>query len=96
MTADLSIEFESVEALSARLATAATSIAALLETRDREVATLRGQWTGEASAAYAAAHDSWTIDLRNINALLTEVSSTVAAAHTGYTAAENGNAQRWS
>jgi len=96
MTTDLLLDFDGMDSLGSRITAAATSISSLLVDLERQVAALRGQWTGEASNAYDSAHESWTRELGQITAILNEISAAVGAAREGYTVAERENAQRWS
>lgn len=80
--------FSSLETLERQLKRSSTAIAEELTRLDEQVVVLKGQWTGEAAAAYDVAHAKWTAQMAEMNSLLARISSAVGTARAVYSAAE--------
>lgn len=91
----LEVQFAGLDTAVTRLAASRDRIAAALGVLDGRVSTLRGQWLGEASDAYDAAHRDLAKGMRELNTLLGSASAELAKARTGYHSAEKNNAARW-
>ncbi|WP_313546851.1 WXG100 family type VII secretion target [Leifsonia aquatica] len=77
------------------LGRAAESIQAELDTLDREVAVLRGQWSGDAREAYDSAHAQWSQAMEALHRALTAAARAADAAGTRLSQAEEDVAARW-
>ncbi|WP_430868291.1 WXG100 family type VII secretion target [Demequina aurantiaca] len=92
----MSVRPEQVTALSENIRTGATSIRSELEQLDQKVATLRGQWGGEAQVSYDQAQRKWNASLGELQQLLEKIARSTQEISNGYTSTDNKASQRFS
>ncbi len=95
MKSRVTVKFDGVSEVAARLADAMSAIEATLATLDRESALLGSRWTGEASDAYVTAKHEWRASMVEINAFLGDAIRELEAANTRYKTADLANGTRW-
>jgi WXG100 family type VII secretion target len=95
MSSGVSVDVDALQSTVGILRDATAAISRILTDLESEVRTLGGEWTGEASAAYAVAHRSWNSDLAVMRALLGDASEALNAANGRYAAADSEAASFW-
>ena len=81
----LKVEFGALDTAAADIGTRANA----------DLAPLRADWTGEASAAYQSAKATWTRAIADMRQVLAQLGSAVSASNADYRAGEKLNAGRW-
>lgn len=71
------------------------TIGTTLDTLESKVNTLRGQWDGDAQAAYDQAQRAWDQSAAHINAILLEMSKTTRAFGEQYEATDRAGRARF-
>lgn len=95
MGGELKVNFGSLEAAAADIASGARGLESRLDRLESELAPLRSDWTGAASEAYQVAKVEWDRATADINTLLSDLGRAVAQSNTEYQNAENQNRNRW-
>lgn len=96
MSNEIKVTQAGMSALIDRLRDAIQGIEAILRELDGRVADLRGGFTGEASEAYNRAHEKWTAQLDEMNALLARHRNNTIAGAELFQDAVTKNREIWS
>jgi len=96
MSDEIKVTQAGMSALTDRLRDAIRAIEGILRDLDGKVAELRGGFTGEASEAYVRAHEKWTAQLDEMNALLARHRSNTIAGAELFQDAVGKNREIWS
>ncbi|MEO5653837.1 MAG: WXG100 family type VII secretion target [Marmoricola sp.] len=92
---ELKVSFGSLEAAAADIRTSANQIEGRIDGLESELAPLRSDWTGAASASYQQSKTKWDSAMADMKLLLTEIGTAVQSSNTEYQATENANTSRW-
>ncbi|MGH3439354.1 MAG: WXG100 family type VII secretion target [Sciscionella sp.] len=94
-TGDMKVTFGALEGAAADIQAGANQIEGRLDGLNSELAPLRSDWTGSASAAYQQAKAKWDSGMADMKALLAQIGSQVSSSNSDYQATENQNTNRW-
>ena len=92
---ELKVNFGSLEAAAADIQTSANQIEGRIDALESELAPLRSDWTGAASASYQQSKTKWDSAMADMKLLLAEIGGAVRNSHSEYQATENANTSRW-
>lgn len=91
----LGFDTERLDALVSRMRDAADHIQTELDTLDRETATLRGEWSGEARRAYDIAQQRWAAEMTQLRGILHDSAGAAEHAAHHYRHAEKAALAIW-
>jgi WXG100 family type VII secretion target len=89
------VQFGALDAAAGDVQASADHLNSRLDQLDSELAPLRSDWTGSASEAYHHAKSEWTSAISDMQRLLIQIGSAVAASNAEYQSAERTNQARW-
>lgn len=90
-TGRLAVNFGGMDGLAGEIQAAVTTLRGRLDRLEQELAPLKGDWTGEASAAYQQAKAKWDQAINDLNATLQQTGAAVTDSSADYRRVENAN-----
>ena len=92
----LKVDFGGLDAAAADIRASAAQVQGRLDQLESELAPLRSDWTGSASASYQQAKPKCDAAMADMNLLLADIGNAVSPPNSDYQATENQNQARWS
>lgn len=83
--ANIGVDTEAVAAAAAQFNTQSVQLEELIGAVSKSLSALEPLWTGPAASQFVTLMGQWNSDVTNIQQVLTQVSTRVAQAGTGYT-----------
>ncbi|MCW2779181.1 MAG: hypothetical protein JWN17_2906 [Frankiales bacterium] len=93
---ELKVNFGALGTAAADIRSRANALQSRLDRLDQDLAPLRADWTGDASASYQTAKAQWTAAITDMQQLLSDVGHAVETSNSEYQGADKANANRWS
>lgn len=87
----LAVNFGGLDGISGEISAAVSALRGRLDRLESELAPLKADWTGEASAAYQSAKTKWDQAINDLNATLAQTGTAVSDSAADYRRAENAN-----
>jgi WXG100 family type VII secretion target len=91
----MKVNFGGLDAAAADIQSSANQIEGRLDQLESDLAPLRADWTGAASASYQEAKTKWDQAMRDMKALLADVGVAVTQSNSDYQATERQNQGLW-
>ncbi len=92
---ELKVNFGGLDGAAADISASANQIEGRIDQLESELAPLRSDWTGAASASYQQAKTKWDAGMADMKALLADIGTAVTSSNTDYQSTENKNTSRW-